>query len=702
MKYISLLRKVASLLLLFIITLPARADDGYSLWLKYSKITDNKQQKYYSSRLKTIYADTRDPSVKVAVEELQSAVKSLLGFTPALKAPGSGNRGIVLNVEETTPEVNEEGYRVSVSGQSIRIEAKTGKGILYGVFHLLKSMQTGEDPAITSSPHIRLRLLNHWDNHNGTIERGYAGMSLWKWYELPERIDPRYIDYARANASIGINGTVINNVNASARFLTPEYLGKVKALADVFRPYGIKVYMSVNFASPKILGATEDADPLRPEVRAWWADKAREIYELIPDFGGFLVKANSEGEPGPMDYGRTHVDGANMLAEAVQPYGGIVMWRAFVYAFDPQGDRFKAAYEEFKPFDGKFKDNVIIQVKNGPIDFMPREPVSPLFSAMKKTPVSMEFQLTQEYLGWATHWVYEAPLFHECLSTDTYARGEGSTVAQIVRGETFGYRLTAMAGVANTGSDRNWTGHPMAQANWYALGRLAWDTDISSEKIAEEWVKQSLTRSPEAVHTITRSMLNSREIYVNYTSPFGLHHVMGEGHHFGPEPWVENAPRPDWTALYYHRADEKGIGFDRTAQGSNALAQYPERLARVYADEETCPPPFLLWFHHVAWDKKLGDGKIFWNEFVRHFYDGAEQVRGLQSEWASVKDHVPPGIFRNVEARLNTQYKEALWWRDACVLYFQSFSKMPVPPPYQAPERTLEEVKKIVDTYHIR
>lgn len=690
------------LFLFCLIPFRTHADDGYRLWLKYDKITDKAQQSYYGSRLKTIYADTRDPSVKVAVDELQTAVKSLLGFTPALKPPASGTRGITLSVDKNTEDVNDEGFQVSVSPGSIRIRAKSGPGILYGVFSLLKNIQTGEDPGITSSPHIKLRLLNHWDNNNGTIERGYAGMSLWKWYELPERIDPRYTDYARANASVGINGTVINNVNASARFLTPEYLEKVKALADVFRPYGIKVYLSVNFASPKILGPLKEADPLNPEVRKWWTDKAREIYGLIPDFGGFLVKANSEGEPGPMDYGRTHADGANMLAEAVKPYGGLIMWRAFVYAFDPKGDRFKAAYEEFKPFDGKFADNVIVQVKNGPIDFMPREPVSPLFAQMEKTPVSMEFQLTQEYLGWATHWVYEAPLFKECLDTDTYIKGEGSTIAGIIRGKTFGYKHTAMAGVANTGSDRNWTGHPMAQSNWYALGRLAWDTEISAEKIAGEWIRQTFTRNSAAVKTITGSMMRSREIYVNYTSPFGLHHVMGEGHHFGPEPWVEKAPRPDWTALYYHRADEKGIGFDRTAKGSNALAQYPEKLAQVYAGEDTCPLPFLLWFHHVAWNKQLNNGRIFWDEFVKSFYEGAEQVRELQAEWASVKNHVPEETFRNVEARLNTQYKEAVWWRDACVLYFQTFSKMPVPAPYKAPERTLEEVKEIVDTYHIK
>lgn len=696
------MKKLTSLLLFCFTAVNALADDGYKLWLKYDTLTDKTQKSYYSSRLKTIYADTADPTVKVAVEELQTAVKSLLGFVPAVKPLSAGSKGLVLKINPNTPEINTEGFRISSSGKTITIEGKKGAGVLYGVFHLLRNIQTGEDINTVSSPDIQLRLLNHWDNHNGTIERGYAGMSLWKWFELPERIDPRYIDYARANASIGINGTVLNNVNASARFLTSEYLGKVKALADAFRPYGIKVYLSVNFASPRILGRLKDADPLNPEVQKWWEEKTNEIYALIPDFGGYLVKANSEGEPGPMDYGRTHADGANMLARAIKPHEGIIMWRAFVYAPDPKGDRFKAAYEEFKPFDGKFDDNVIIQVKNGPIDFMPREPVSPLFSSMEKTPVSMEFQLTQEYLGWATHWVYEAPMFKECLDTDTHVKGEGSTIANILKGKVFDYKLTAMAGVANTGSDRNWTGHPMTQSNWYALGRLAWDTGISSDKIAGEWIKQTLTRNPAALKTLLGSMAKSRDIYVNYTAPFGLHHVMGESHHFGPEPWVEKAPRPDWTALYYHRADANGLGFDRTEKGSNALAQYPPKLAARYREEDTCPEPFLLWFHHVSWSRKMKSGQTFWNDFVKSFYDGAEQVKKLQAEWQSVKDEIPEETFRNVEARLKTQYKEAVWWRDACVLYFQTFSRMPIPAPYKAPDRTLEEVKKLVDVYHIR
>lgn len=684
------------LFILLFLCLQVRAEDGYKLWMNYSKIEDPKTLNFYKPRLQAIVWEDKD--LEVAVEEVKLAIPKLLGITPKK----GGKNGLILKVNPQINITNPEGYKVSVSGQSITIEAPRSVGVLYGVFHLLRCIQTGQEPAGEFSPKIQHRMLNHWDNNNGTIERGYAGMSLWKWYELPERLDPRYKDYARANASLGINATVINNVNASARFLSSEYLVKVKALADVFRPYGIKVYLSVNFASPRILGKLPDADPLKPEVQKWWKEKADEIYSLIPDFGGFLVKANSEGEPGPMDYGRTHVDGANMLAKALKPHGGMVFWRAFVYAPDPKGDRFKAAYEEFKPYDGQFDDNVIIQVKNGPIDFMPREPISPLFNAMEKTPLAMEFQVTQEYLGWATHWVYLASMFEECLKTDTRVKNRKTTLSEILQGKTFGYRHTAITGVANTGSDRNWTGHPMGQANWYALGRMAWDPDLGAKEIAQEWISQTLSRDSKTVSDIQSMMLSTREIYVNYTSPFGLHHVMGEGHHFGPEPWVEKAPRPDWTALYYHKADEKGIGFDRTNTGSNALAQYPKEFSAPLSSLETCPEEFLLWFHHVPWDRKLKNGDIFWDAFVKKFYQGVKEVEGLQRDWEKVKGKVPQETFENVSARLKTQHKEAIWWRDACVLYFQTFSKKALPAGLKAPERTLEEVKKIVDVYHIR
>jgi alpha-glucuronidase len=691
------------LLILCVFSLNTFADDGYRLWLKYDRIQNETLRKNYAQRLASVSANFSDETAKVTLSEIEKATSGLL-VIKSKTISNAAQATLVLKLGKIE-NPNLEAYEIKSIKNQIIISANTSKGVLYGVFELIRRMQTSEsleNLKIASAPKIQLRMLNHWDNNNGTIERGYAGMSMWKWYELPERIDTRYIDYARANASIGINGTVLNNVNASARFITPEYLGKVKALADVFRPYGIKVFLSVNFASPKILGGLKTADPLDPEVRQWWKNKADEVYKLIPDFGGFVVKANSEGEPGPMDFGRTHKDGANMLAEAMAPHNGLIIWRAFVYNFDPKGDRFAAAYNEFKKFDGEFLSNIIIQVKNGPIDFQVREPISPLFGAMEKTPVSMEFQLTQEYLGWATHWVYEAPMFEEVLKTDTYAKGAGSTVAKVIDGQLFKYPLTSMIGVANTGSDRNWTGHPMAQANWYTLGRMAWNPEITSAQIADEWVKMTFRTDTKSTETIKKLMLESREIYANYTNPLGVHHVMGESHHFGPEPWVEKAPRPDWTALYYHRADSIGIGFDRTTTGSNSIAQYYLGLRKKYENPDETPLEYLLWFHHVAWSKKLFTGRTVWDEMVSRYYEGVKAVEKMQTDWASLKGNIDTETFDNVEARLKTQHKEALWWRDASVLYFQKFSNMPVISPYQKPSRTLEELKQLVEVYHVR
>ncbi|GAB3329694.1 alpha-glucuronidase family glycosyl hydrolase [Larkinella ripae] len=513
-------------------------DDGYRLWLKYDLIKDVAKRAAYARSAQFIVLNSSNPVLKTAAEELQTGLQGLLGKTvPIRSGAGSETGGIVLTTSPNLPQLRDEGYQIA-GRQTITVSGKTGAGVLYGVFALLRHLQTGqsiETISLVSNPKIQLRMLNHWDNTDASIERGYAGSSLWKWYELPERIDPRYRDYARANASIGINGTVVNNVNASSRFLTAEYLEKVAALANVFRPYGIKIYLSVYFPAPKTIGGLKTADPLDPEVNQWWAAKANEIYKLIPDFGGFLVKANSEGQPGPQDYNRTHADGANMLARALAPHQGIVIWRAFVYKADGKADRFKAAHEEFQPLDGRFEKNVIVQVKNGPIDFQPREPFSPIFGMMPKTPLGMEFQLTQEYLGFATHLVYEAPIFKECLDSDTYVNGKNSTVARVIDGSLHQYPLTAIAGVANTGSDRNWTGHPLAQANWYAFGRLAWDHSLSSERIASEWVNLTLTSEPAAVRTITDMLLKSREIYVNYNTPLGLSRPW-TGAHFAPEP----------------------------------------------------------------------------------------------------------------------------------------------------------------------
>ena len=691
----------------------AHADDGYRLWLKYDRITDVPTRTAYARSAQFIAVSGQSPVLKAATDELQMGLQGLLGQpVPIVDKAGGRTGGIVLSVsptDGTNQGLNEEGYRITKQANNLVISGKTDVGVLYGAFALLRHLQTGQSVdqlTLVSSPKVKHRMLNHWDNPNGTIERGYAGGTLWKWFELPETIDPRYRDYARANASLGINGTVVNNVNASPRLLTGEYLEKVAALASVFRPYGIKVYLSVYFAAPKTLGGLKTSDPLDPQVRRWWADKVKEIHQYIPDFGGFLVKANSEGEPGPQDYGRTHADGANMLAEAMKPYQGIVIWRAFVYKADRdagpgKSDRFKAAHEEFMPLDGQFDPKVIVQVKNGPIDFQPREPFSPLFGNMPKTPLGIEFQLTQEYLGFATHLVYEAPLFKECLDSDTHATGKGSTVAKVVDGSLHGYGQTLMAGVANTGSDRNWTGHPLAQANWYAFGRLAWDHMLSAEAIAIEWTRMTLTDEPPAVKRITNLLLKSRDIYVDYNTPLGLSRPW-TGVHFAPEPWQNNSSRPDWTAVYYHRADSVGLGFDRTATGSNALGQYRPEVQQRWNNPDACPLPYLLWFHHVPWTKKLSTGRTLWDELCTRFYTGADSVRWMQREWAGVKPAIDPALHADVTTRLLTQHREAIWWRDAWVLYLQTFARQPVPAPFKQPERTLDEVKASVNIYLLR
>lgn len=698
------------LLFLYLLLLAplAKGDDGYQLWLKYDRISNASLRTSYTRSMQFIATEGSSPILNTATDELRQGLKGLLGQSiPSVKVSGNRTGGILLQVTPMGPDVKDltpEGYRIVKRQGNLQIISQTDAGVLYGVFALLRQLQVNrplDSLAVVSRPKVKLRMLNHWDNPNATIERGYAGESMWKWYELPETISPRYRDYARANASIGINGTVLNNVNASPRLLTGEYLKKVAALADVFRPYGIKVYLSVNFAAPKILGGLKTSDPLDPQVRQWWANKVKEIYQTIPDFGGFLVKANSEGEPGPQDYGRTHADGANMLDEAMKPYPGVVIWRAFVYKADPNADRFKAAFEEFVPFDGKFGSKVIVQVKNGPIDFQPREPFSPIFGRMPHTSLGMEFQLTQEYLGFATHLVYEAPLFKECLDSDTYVSGKGSTVAKVIDGSLHGYERTLMAGVANTGSDRNWTGHPLAQANWYAFGRLAWDHSLTSEQIAQEWIRMSLTREPKAVRRIRHMLLRSRDIYVNYNAPMGLSRPWA-GVHFAPEPWQNKSPRPDWTAVYYHRADSIGLGFNRTATGSNALSQYHPEVQKGWADAETCPLPYLLWFHHVPWDKPLSSGRNLWDELCTHFYTGADSVQWLQREWAQVKPAVDPVLHADVAGRLRTQYEEAIWWRDAWVLYLQEYAQRPIPAPFQKPKRTLVDVKESVNVYLLR
>ncbi len=572
-----------------------------------------------------------------------------------------------------------DGFKIVCSEGKIRVISPTGTGLLYAAYHLLRLQESGQAIASTTeNPAYTLRILNHWDNTDRTVERGYAGESLWDWEKLPHTLSESYKDYARANASIGINGTVLNNVNASPGILSAEYLNKVKALADVFRPYGIRVYLSVNFASPMVLDSLPTADPLDKRVIRWWKKKAGEIYGLIPDFGGFLVKANSEGQPGPCDFGRTHADGANMLADALKPHKGIVMWRAFVYS-PSDADRAKQAYLEFKPLDGNFRSNVIVQVKNGPVDFQPREPYSPLFGAMRHTPLMVEFQITQEYLGHSNHLVYLAPMWKEFFG--------------LVPPST----LKAVAGVSNIGSDANWCGHPFAQANWYAFGRLAWNPSLSSEAIADEWLRQTFSKEKEFVEPIGRLMLRSHEAAVDYMMPLGLHHIFAWGHHYGPEPWC-NVPgaRPDWMPSYYHRAGANGIGFDRSRTGSHATAQYPDSLCRLYDDPSTCPEQYLLWFHHLPWNHRMKSGRTLWDELCHRYDSGVQQVREFQKTWDRVESLIDAERFRDVQSRLKTQLRDAVWWKDACLLYFQEFSKLPIPYGIERPIHELEELKKIV------
>lgn len=617
----------------------------------------------------------------------------------ARKELGSHWQGQVVELRTENKDKNlKDGYRIVSTPEKIVISAGKEIGLLYGVYHILRLQQTKADLShlnTVEKPSYDVRVLDHWDNLDGSIERGYAGRSLWKWEDLPGKISPRYEEYARANASIGINSVVLNNVNASPNMLREDYLKKVKVLADIFRPYGIKVYLSVNFSSPKVLGGLQNSDPLNKDVQKWWKDKAGEIYKLIPDFGGFLVKANSEGQPGPQDYGRTHADGANMMADALKPYNGIVMWRAFVYS-PSKDDRAKQAYLEFVPLDGKFKDNVIIQIKNGPVDFQPREAFNPLFGALRKTSEMVEFQITQEYLGFSNHLVFLAPLFKETLDSDTYSDGQGSTIAKITDGTLRPAKLTAISAVANIGEDTNWTGHHFAQANWYAFGRLAWNHQLSSEQIADEWIKMTFTDDQNFLNPVKEMMLSSRETAVDYMMPLGLHHIFAGGHHYGPEPWGDyKGGRPDWSPVYYHQADAQGLGFNRTKTGSNAVSQYFPPLNERYGNISTCPENLILWFHHVSWDYTMKDGKTLWDELCYTYDSGVKKVRDYQKIWDRMEPYIDKQRFADVQSKLRIQSKDAVWWKDACLLYFQTFSKKPIPYDIERPVHELEDLKKI-------
>jgi len=698
-------------LFLFYLVANLSAEDGSKLWLRYQANPVSKTETGLSLFSAVVVSETSNVLVS-AIDELKIASSQMTGseikFSDTLKQNclliGTPRNKYIqsLHINKELNGLGAEGFiirKVRINGDSCTLIASNGDhGLLYGVFHLLRLFQTNnftENITIKESPSYQVRILDHWDNPDRTVERGYAGYSLWRWDELPGKLSPRYKEYARANASIGINGTVLNNVNASPQILSKQYLVKVKALADVFRPYGIKVYLSVNFSSPAVLGGLPTSDPLNKDVRKWWNDKAKEIYTLIPDFGGFLVKANSEGLPGPQDYGRSHADGANMLADALKPYKGIVMWRAFVY--NPgDNDRAKQAYNEFMPLDGMFHSNVIIQVKNGPIDFQPREPFSPLFGGLKKTKMMPEFQITQEYLGQANHLVFLAPLWKECLDADTYSAGKGSTVAKITDGTLYANNLSAIAGVANTGEDTNWCGHHFAQANWYAFGRLAWNNKLSPEKIAREWLKMTFSQNEDFVKPVTELMLQSREAAVDYMMPMGLHHLFAWEHHYGPEPWCAVVgARPDWLPSYYHKADSIGLGFNRSASGSNAVAQYHSPLRELYNNPDSCPENLILWFHHVAWDTRMKNGRTMWDELCFTYDSGVQQVREFQKIWDKAEPYVDAQRFHDVQSRLKIQARDAVWWKDACLLYFQTFSRRPIPYSIERPVHELEDLKKI-------
>jgi alpha-glucuronidase len=672
---------------LFLSAFAAKAEDGHQLWLRGQSASQAK-----------IISSGNSATLDIARQELQQGWQGKAGASVVLKI-------------NTDKSIKDDGYKLTTEG----VEANTELGILYGVYELLRCRRTGHPVRNeASNPSYQRRLLDHWDNLDGTIERGYAGHSIFWRNEnedltVTEQDKNLWKEYARANASIGINGAVLNNVNASPQILAGKTLKKVKAIADVLRPYGMKTYLSVNFSSPMKLDGLKTSDPFDKEVIKWWEIKVKEIYALIPDFGGFLVKANSEGQPGPQDFGRTHADGANMMADALKPYGGIVMWRAFVY--QPQEkDRARQAYAEFLPLDGQFRENVIIQAKNGPVDFQPREPFSPLFGAMKKTSVMPELQITQEYLGQSIQLVYLSPMWEECLQSDTYQEGKGSTVARSTDGSIYPQKYTAIAGVANIGLDANWSGHHFAQANWYAFGRLAWNNKLTSERIADEWIQLTFApletnqpaisnmseRRKSFLAPVKQMMLQSCEAAVNYMMPLGLHHIFAGNHHYGPGPWyAPKGVRPDWTPPYYHQADANGIGFDRTRNGSNAVSQYHAPLDFRFNELETCPEIYLLWFHHLPWDYKMKSGRILWDELCYRYDKGLQQVREFQKVWDKAEPYVDAQRFKEVQRKLRRQCRDAQIWKDACLLYFQQFSRRPIPYDIERPVYDLEYLENL-------
>jgi alpha-glucuronidase len=689
---------LACLALLLLLAQPSRAhaEDGYRLWLRYERIEQPLRQ-HYAAQATEIVMLAHGPVASAARSELERGLSGLLGSDVPVRSNVDRDGAIVVALARSPDKrLGSEGFAIrSVrlrGGRSTVITANGEPGLLYGAFALLRRIQTRQSLDrlnVVDAPRLPLRLLDHWDNLGGTVERGYAGRSLWNWAALPDRTDPRYVDYARADASVGINGVILNNVNADPKIVTHDYLRKIAGLADVLRPYGIRVYLSVRFSSPIEVGRLNTADPLDPEVQRWWRSKADEIYRLIPDFGGFLVKANSEGQPGPQDYGRTHAEGANVIADALAPHGGTVFWRTFVYGRSNE-DRAKQAYDEFKPLDGKFRRNVVLQVKNGPIDFQPREPFHPLFGQMPRTRVALEAQITREYLGQNTGVAYLGPMWAETLDADTCSPRCGTPVSSTI---------SAMAGVANVGSDRNWTGTDFDQANWYAFGRLAWDPRLSPRQIADEWTRMTWTNDRRAVKPIVAMMMGSREAAVDFMTPLGLAHQMVTDTHYGPAPWVCDLKVPSWNPCYYNRADAHGIGFDRTASGSNAVAQYAPPVARRSAHLKTVPDEYLLWFHHLPWTYRMRSGRTLWNELVLHYDAGVAAAVRMNADWAAMRPYVDRRRWRAVASDLDREQAEARWWRDASIAYYQRLSKLPLPPLARAPAHSLSYYKSLRPPY---
>ncbi len=693
-----LFRRLLMLMLTVAASSSLLAEDGYELWMRYRLLPKSKRV----AISQIVCPNPTDRHLKEAHSELKTGLESMLGYSVKVGDKLTKQDGLVIGTALSNEFIaglnvdlrpfNDEAFvylPTTINGK--RVHVITGQdqlGVLYGAFWFLRQLQSGKplpNKRYYSAPRYKLRLLNHWDNLNRSVERGYAGQSIWDWHKLPDYVDPRIIDYARANASIGINGTVLTNVNANAMVLRADYIQKTKAVADTLRPYGIKVYLTARFSAPIELGGLKTADPLDPQVQQWWKDKVAEIYREIHDFGGFVVKANSEGQPGPQNYGRSHAEGANMIADALALEGGILMWRAFVYDDKTPVDRAAQAYNEFKPLDGKFRSNVIVQVKNGPIDFQPREPFSPLFGALDKTPALMEVQVTKEYLGFATHLAYLGTMWQEALASPTRLRGKEKVLDT----------LTGIAGVSNIGSDRNWCGSHFDQANWYALGRLAWEPTLGATKVADEWAR--LTFGTAVAKPVVSMMIRSREAVVDYTGPLGLTHLMATGHHYGPGPWVDNLGRADWNPVYFHRGDRDGIGFDRV--GAGTLKQYAPGWREIWGKPETAPENLLLWFHHVPWSYRLLSGKTVWEEMVARYTHGVSEVATMRAEWAKLKGKIDASRHLQISEFLKIQEKEAKWWRDASIPYWQSLNGLPLPKGFDVPEHSLDYYKSIFHPY---